>query len=92
MRPAIITALAYSFVQAMTAVSAVIFLVSAQHNLATVYIVGRVEAGEMALAIAYSTVLIFIMLFVVLGIEKLVGRARIGRGAVPVAAPIRAGA
>jgi iron(III) transport system permease protein len=89
LRPAIVTALAYSFVTAMTAVSAVIFLVSARHNLATVYIVGRVEAGEMALAIAYSTVLIVIMLAVVLGIEKLVGRARLGRGAAP---PIRAGA
>uniref|UniRef100_UPI0022EA617A ABC transporter permease n=1 Tax=Falsiroseomonas oryzae TaxID=2766473 RepID=UPI0022EA617A len=89
LRPAIVTALAYSFVQAMTAVSAVIFLVSARHNLATVYIVGRVEAGEMALAIAYSTVLIVIMLVVVLGIEALVGRARIGRRPT---APIRAGA
>lgn len=81
LRPAIVTSLAFSFVHAMTAVSAVIFLVSAQHNLATVYIVGRVEAGEMALAIAYSTVLIVIMLVVVLGIEKLVGRAQIGRRA-----------
>jgi iron(III) transport system permease protein len=79
MRPAIIAALAYSFVHAMTAVSAVIFLVSARHNLATVYIVGRVEAGEIALAIAYSSVLILIMLAVVLGIDTLVGRAQIGR-------------
>jgi iron(III) transport system permease protein len=99
-RPAIVTALAFSFVHAMTAISAVIFLVSAQHNLATVYIVGRVEAGEMALAIAYSTVLIFIMLGIVLGIEKLVGRAQIGRRAnsgapgtlAPAATPVRAGA
>jgi iron(III) transport system permease protein len=45
LRPAIVASLAFSFVHAMTAVSAVIFLVSAQHNLATVYIVGRVEAG-----------------------------------------------
>ncbi|MGG5809087.1 ABC transporter permease [Falsiroseomonas sp. CW058] len=89
LRPAIVTALAFSFVHAMTAVSAVIFLVSARHNLATVYIVGRVEAGEMALAIAYSTVLIVIMLAVVLAIEKLVGRAQIGRRP---AAPMRAGA
>jgi iron(III) transport system permease protein len=89
LRPAIVTALAFSFVHAMTAVSAVIFLVSAQHNLATVYIVGRVEAGEMALAIAYSTVLIFVMLAVVLGIERLVGRARLGRRP---GAPMRAGA
>ncbi|MGK7866019.1 ABC transporter permease [Falsiroseomonas sp. E2-1-a20] len=93
LRPAIVTALAYSFVTAMTAVSAVIFLVSARHNLATVYIVGRVEAGEMALAIAYSTVLILIMLVMVLGIEKLVGRVQTGRRAVAVVAPpIRAGA
>lgn len=94
LRPAIIAALAFSFVHAMTAVSAVIFLVSAQYNLATVYIVGRVEAGEMALAIAYSTVLIVIMLAVVLGIERLVGRAQLGRrapGAV-VPTPMRAGA
>lgn len=91
LRPAIVAALAFSFVHAMTAVSAVIFLVSARHNLATVYIVGRVEAGEMALAIAYSTVLILIMLAVVLGIERLVGRAQIGRRALP-AAPMRAGA
>jgi iron(III) transport system permease protein len=93
LRPAIVTALAFSFVHAMTAVSAVIFLVSARHNLATVYIVGRVEAGEMALAIAYSTVLIVIMLAVVLGIEKIVGRAQIARrAAAPAAAPVRAGA
>jgi iron(III) transport system permease protein len=93
LRPAIVTALAYSFVTAMTAVSAVIFLVSARHNLATVYIVGRVEAGEMALAIAYSTVLILIMLVMVLGIEKLVGRVQTGRRAAAVVAPpMRAGA
>jgi iron(III) transport system permease protein len=94
LRPAIITALAFSFVHAMTAVSAVIFLVSARHNLATVYIVGRVEAGEMALAIAYSTVLIGIMLAVVLGIERVVGRAQIGRrsAGAEAAAPMRAGA
>ena len=91
LRPAIVAALAFSFVHAMTAVSAVIFLVSARHNLATVYIVGRVEAGEMALAIAYSTVLIVVMLAVVLGIERVVGRAQIGRRVVP-ATPVRAGA
>jgi iron(III) transport system permease protein len=59
-----------------------------------------VEAGEMALAIAYSTVLIVIMLAVVLGIERLVGRAQMGRrataaappGSAPVATPMRAGA
>ena len=47
LKPAIVTALVYSFVRAMTAVSAVIFLVSAEYNMATAYIVGRAEAGEL---------------------------------------------
>ncbi len=85
LRPALVAALAYAFVQAMTAVSAVIFLVSARHNLATAYIVGRVEAGEMSLAIAYSSVLILIMLAVIVVIDRLVGKARLGRRA---AAPL----
>jgi iron(III) transport system permease protein len=85
LRPALVAALAYAFVQAMTAVSAVIFLVSARHNMATAYIVGRVEAGEISLAIAYSSVLIVIMLAVILTIDRLVGRARLGRRA---AAPL----
>ena len=41
----------------MTAVSAVIFLVSARYNMATAYIMGRVENGEYALAIAYAAAL-----------------------------------
>jgi iron(III) transport system permease protein len=86
LRPAIIASLIYSFVRAMTSVSAVIFLVSAEYNLATAYIVGRVEAGEFGLAIAYSSVLILIMLAAVLLIQLLVGERRLGRRAVaPVA-------
>ena len=62
LRPAILAALVYSFVRAMTAISAVIFLVSAEYNMATAYIIGRVENNDYGLAIAYSTVLIFVML------------------------------
>ena len=40
MGPAILAALTYSFVRAITSVSAVIFLVSAKHNMATAFIVG----------------------------------------------------
>jgi len=81
LRPAIVAALVYSFVRAMTAVSAVIFLVSARYNLATAYIVGRVEAGEFGLAIAYSAVLIIVMLAAILLIQWLVGERRLGRRA-----------
>jgi iron(III) transport system permease protein len=83
LRPAIVASLVYSFVRAMTAVSAVIFLVTAEYNMATTYIVGRVEAGEFGLAIAYSTVLIFVMLLAILGIQALVGERRLGRRTAP---------
>jgi len=79
LRPAIIAALVYSFVRAMTAVSAVIFLVTAEYNMATAYIVGRVEAGEFGIAIAYSCVLIAIMLAVIGLIQFGVGERKLGR-------------
>jgi iron(III) transport system permease protein len=79
LRPAIVTAMTYSFVRAMTAVSAVIFLVTGGYNLATVYIVGRVDVGEYGIAIVYSAVLILSMMLVLLGIQALVGRTRLGR-------------
>ncbi|MEY2655506.1 MAG: hypothetical protein RLZZ524_2534 [Pseudomonadota bacterium] len=79
LRPAIVTTLVFSFTHAMTAVSAVIFLATAKYNLATVYIIGRVEAGEYPLAIAYSTVLIVFMLGVLLAVQALTGETRIGR-------------
>ncbi|WP_342362038.1 iron ABC transporter permease [Terrarubrum flagellatum] len=79
LRPAIIASLVYSFVRAMTAVSAVIFLVSAEYNLATSYIVGRVEAGEFGLAIAYSSALIVIMIMAIGLIQLVVGERRLGR-------------
>jgi iron(III) transport system permease protein len=79
LRPAILASLVYSFVRAMTAVSAVIFLVTADYNMATAYIVGRVEAGEFGLAIAYSCVLIAIMLAVIGLIQLGVGERRLGR-------------
>jgi len=84
LRPAILATLVFSFTHAMTAVSAVIFLATAKYNLATVYIINRVEAGEYPLAIAYSSVLIFLMLAVLLLVQKAVGEARLGRRATAV--------
>ena len=78
-KPAITATLVFSFVQAMTAVSAVIFLVTAKYNMATAYIAGRVEAGEYALAIAYCTFLIAFMLLVIVLIQGLVGERQLGR-------------
>ncbi|PGH55506.1 iron ABC transporter permease [Azospirillum palustre] len=86
LRPAIVTAMVYSFVRAITSVSAVIFLVTAKYNLATAYIVGRAEVGEYGLAIAYSSALIAIMVVALLAIQLLVGERRLGRrtAALPV--------
>jgi iron(III) transport system permease protein len=94
LKPAIVATLVFSFVHAMTAVSAIVFLVTARYNMATAYIVNRVEAGEFALAIAYSSLLILFMLAVVLLIQLVVGERKIGRRSVaakPAASPVTSG-
>ncbi len=87
LRPAIVTAMVYSFVRAVTTVSAVIFLVSGEYNLSTVYIVGRADVGEYGVALVYSAVLIVVMAAVLVGISTLVGRQKIGRRGMLGAAP-----
>ena len=79
LRPALIAALVFSFVTAMTAMSAVIFLVSADYDMATSYILGRVEFGDYGLAIAYSSVLIIVMLGAIGLIQLVVGKRELGR-------------
>lgn len=79
LKPAITAALVYSFVRAITSISAVIFLVSAEYNMATSYIVGLVENGEYGVAIAYSSTLIVVMVAVIAGFQYLVGERRLRR-------------
>lgn len=79
LRPALLAALVYSFVRAMTAISAVIFLVSANYDMATSYILGRVENGDYGIAIAYSSALIMVMLVAIGLLQLLVGRRQLGR-------------
>jgi iron(III) transport system permease protein len=79
LRPAITAALVYSFVRAITSISAVIFLVSAKYNMATAYIVGLVENGEYGVAIAYSSMLIFVMITIISLFQLLVGERRLRR-------------
>lgn len=86
LRPAIVASLVYSFVRAITSISAVIFLVSAKYELATAYIVGRVEQGDFGLAVAYCSALIVLMAVAIGVIQLLVGERRIGRR--PIAAPV----
>ena len=61
--PAFFSALVFSFVRAMTAISAAIFLVSAKWNLMTVQILSQTDSGRLSEACAYSVILITIILF-----------------------------
>lgn len=79
LKPALVTALVYSFVRSITTVSAVIFLVTAENELATTYIIGRVGNGDYGVALAYCTVLIVLMSVVTGLIQWLVGERALGR-------------
>lgn len=81
LKPALVAALVYSFVRAITTVSAVIFLVTAENELATTYIIGRVGNGDYGIALAYCTVLILLMSAATAAIQWLVGERRLGRRA-----------
>jgi iron(III) transport system permease protein len=81
LKPALVAALVYSFVRSMTTVSAVIFLVTAQYELATTYIIGRVGNGDYGVALAYCTVLIALMSLVTFAIRRVVGERELGRRA-----------
>ena len=86
LKPAIVAALVYSFVRAVTTVSAVIFLVSAEYEMATTYIINRVLNGDYGVAIAYCSVLIVLMLATIWLIQAVVGERRLGRRAAPAPA------
>lgn len=68
-RSAFFNGLVYSFVKSMTATSAVIFLVSARHNLLTIEIMSQVDTGRIGVASGYSTILIIIVL-IFIGLTK----------------------
>ncbi|MCP5455210.1 MAG: iron ABC transporter permease [Thermotogae bacterium] len=68
--PAFFSALVYSFVRSMTAISAAIFLVSANWNLMTVQILSQSDSGRLSEACAFSVILI-IIIFAFMGILKL---------------------
>ena len=84
LKPALVAALVYSFVRAMTTVSAVIFLVTAENELATTYIIGRVGNGDYGIALAYCTVLMILMSLAIALVQFVVGERKLGRrGAAP---------
>lgn len=85
-KPALVASLIYSFVRSMTTVSAVIFLVTAEYDLATAFIIGRVGTGDYGIALAYCTVLILLMSLAAAAIQWVTGHRKLGRrSTAPVA-------
>jgi len=62
MRTALYGGLVNAFVRAMTAASAVIFLVSVNWNLLTVSILSEIESARLGMAAAYCTILMAVVL------------------------------
>ena len=83
LRSTIVSSMAYSFIRSMTTVSAVIFLATAGTNVATTYILSRVESGDTGVAVAYGSILILTMLTFTLLVQALTGRSRIEKQVKP---------
>ncbi|HIE47969.1 TPA: iron ABC transporter permease [Candidatus Bipolaricaulota bacterium] len=82
--PALLSSLVYIFVRCMTAISAVVFVVSAGWQLLTVALLYEVDQANLAGAAAYGYVIIAIVLAAVVSMRFLVNR--IFRGSL---APLR---
>jgi len=74
-QPAFFAGLSYSFIRCMTAVSAIIFLVSARWNHLTVLILSETEIMRLGPACVLCTVLIVVVLFAVSLMRKFTERA-----------------
>jgi iron(III) transport system permease protein len=72
--PALGVAMIHGFVRAATTVSAVIFLVSADHDLATTYLMSLVSNGNDGPALALAGALV-VALFALLGVAQALARA-----------------
>lgn len=76
--PALLAGLIFSFTRHMTSLSAIIFLVTARWRIVTASILSEWEQGGVAIAAAYSTVIIIIVL-VVIGLIYLIARRATGQ-------------
>lgn len=72
--PAFFSGLVFAFVRSMTAISAAIFLVSADWNLMTVQILAQVGSGRLGAAAAFSLILVGIIVAAILLIRLIVDK------------------
>jgi iron(III) transport system permease protein len=84
LKPALSGSLVYSFVRSMTTVSAVVFLVTAETELATTFIIGRAGQGDYGLVFAYSAVLVLLLSAFMAVAHWLAEGLRLGRVTRPI--------
>ena len=76
LKSTIVSTMGYSFIRSMTTVSAVIFLATAGTNVATTYMLSRLESGDTGVAVSYGSVLIITMLAFTLIVQKVTGESK----------------
>jgi iron(III) transport system permease protein len=84
LKPALASSLVYSFVRSMTTVSAVVFLVTAETELATTFIIARAGQGDWGLVFAYGTILVLLLSLCMALARRLAGGVRLARVMRPI--------
>jgi iron(III) transport system permease protein len=77
--PAFISGMTYIFVRCVTAISAVIFVVSAQWQLITVALLHEVDNADLSQAAAYGVVIILVVLIAILLLDQVLGKLLLRR-------------
>ncbi len=73
-RPAVIAGMIFTFTRSVTTLSAVIFVVSPHWSLVTPAILSQMDRGDLGEAAALSVILVVLVLIVIHGAPRLVGR------------------
>ena len=73
-RPAIIAGMVFTFTRSVTTLSAVIFVVSPHWSLITPAILSQMDRGDLGEAAALSVILVVLVLIVIHGVPRLIGR------------------
>lgn len=81
-KSAFLGGLIYSFIKSMTALSAVIFLISARYRLLTIVVLDQVEVGRFGTASAFSTILIVIVYIAIFIMYRLVGLMGVSKDSI----------
>jgi iron(III) transport system permease protein len=73
-RPAVLAGMVFTFTRSVTTLSAVIFVVSPHWSLVTPAILSQMDRGDVGEAAALSVVLVVLVLVVIHGVPRLMGR------------------